>query len=160
MFLFRTRFVQCVFFPMLIVCASAETPSPAGAWQRVQALPPQTRVHIKTDHRKLNCVLSSVSDDQLVCSNTVVGRAEIKVITLPRKGASTIAGLAIGAGAGAGIGVGIGAAVNAGDKGNLLHVSGGKAAGVGAAVGAIIGAGAGALVGYGTDFLGKTVYKR
>lgn len=148
------------FIVLLIPPATAETVSPAPGWQQVQALPPQTQIQVKTDHKKTTCLVTAVTDDKLTCSQSVFSRAEIQTIKLPRKTKSTVGGLLIGAGIGAGVGAGIGSAINAGDKGSILHVSGAKSAGVGAAVGAIIGIGIGAGVGHSTDLFATTIYKR
>jgi len=145
---------------LLVLPATAQTATPPPSWQRVQALPAQTPVQVKTDHTKTTCLVTAVTDDKLTCSQSVFSRAEIKTVKLPRKAKSTVAGLLIGAGVGAGAGAGIGSAINAGDSGSLVHVSGGKSAGVGAGVGAIIGIGIGALVGHSTDLLAATLYKR
>ena len=142
---------------LLVLPATAETVTPPPpSWQQVQALPPQTLIQVKTDHSKISCLVTAVTDDKLTCSQSVFSRTEIKTIKLPRKAKSTLGGLLIGAG----VGAGIGSAINAGDTGSLLHVSGAKSAGVGAAVGAIIGTGVGALVGHSTDLFATTIYKR
>ena len=142
---------------LLVLPATAETVTPPPpSWQQVQALPPQTLIQMKTDHNKITCLVTAVTDDKLTCSQSVFSRAEIKTIKLPRKAKSTLGGLLIGAG----VGAGIGSAINAGDTGSLLHVSGAKSAGVGAAVGAIIGTGVGAVVGHSTDLFATTIYKR
>jgi hypothetical protein len=73
----------------------------ASAWQSVQALPPQTRVQVKTDGHKADCVVISVTDDKLTCSQSVVSRSEIKSIKLLNKTKSTLGGLLLGAGVGA-----------------------------------------------------------
>jgi hypothetical protein len=140
--------------------ARAQTTTSPASWQSVQALPPQTRVQVKTDSHKTTCLITAVTDDKLTCSQSVFSRAEIKAIKLTNKAKSTVTGLLIGAGAGAGVGAGIDSAINAGDSGSFVHVSGGKSAAVGAGVGAIIGIGIGALVGHSTDLFAKTIYKR
>jgi ABC-type proline/glycine betaine transport system substrate-binding protein len=117
-------------------------------------------VQVKTDSHKADCVVISVTDDKLTCSQSVVSRSEIKSIKLLNKTKSTLGGLLLGAGVGAGVGAGIGSAINAGDKGSFVHVSGGKSAGVGAAVGTVIGVGIGALFGNSTNLFATTVYKR
>lgn len=132
----------------------------ATGWQSVQALPPQTRVQVKTDSHKADCVVTAVTDDKLTCSQSVFSRSEIKSIKLLNKTKSTLGGLLLGAGVGAGVGAGIGSAINAGDKGSFVHVSGGKSAGIGAAVGAIIGVGIGALFGHSTNLFASTIYRR
>jgi hypothetical protein len=111
-------------------------------------------VQVKTDSHKADCVVISVTDDKLTCSQSVVSRSEIKSIKLLNKTKSTLGGLLLGAG----VGAGIGSAINAGDKGSFVHVSGGKSAGVGAAVG--IGVGIGAMFGHSTNLFATTVYKR
>jgi hypothetical protein len=143
-----------------VLPARTQTATPPASWQSVQALSPQTRVQVKTDSQKTTCLITAVTDDKLTCSQSVLSRAEIKTIKLTNKAKSTVAGLLIGAGAGAGVGTGIGSAINAGNSGSYIHVSGGKSAGVGAGVGAIIGIGVGALVGHSTDLFATTIYKR
>jgi hypothetical protein len=144
----------------LIHPAHAQTPALPSDWSRVQSLPTQTLVTVKTDDHKFTCAIVAVTADQLTCPQKVFSRTEIKTIKLPRKSKSTLGGLLIGAGIGAGAGAGIGAAINSGDKGSYVHVSGGKSTGIGAAVGAIAGLGIGAIVGHSIDPLASTIYKR
>jgi hypothetical protein len=132
----------------------------ANGWQSVQALPPQTRVQVKSDSHKADCVVTAVTDDKLTCSQSVFSRSEIKSIKLLNKKKSTAGGLLLGAGIGAGVGAGIGSAINAGNNGSFVHVSGGTSAGIGAGVGAIIGVGIGALFGHSTNLFATTIYKR
>jgi hypothetical protein len=136
---------------------SAQT---ATGWPAVQALPRNTRVHVKADHHSSNCHITAVTENQLTCAEGVFSRSEIKRIQLIDKKKSTLAGLALGAGIGAGVGAGTGAAINAGDKGSLAHTSDSKATGTGAAVGVIIGSAVGTLVGYGANLFATTLYKR
>jgi hypothetical protein len=154
---FRVFAVVCLV--LLCKTLSAHGATSTG-WQAVQALAPNTRVHIKADTRSSNCHITTVTEDKLTCSEGVFSRSEIKSIKLVDKTKSTLGGLALGAGIGAGAGAGIGSAINSGDTGSILHVSGGKSAGVGAAFGVIIGAGIGALVGHGTNLFATTIYKR
>jgi hypothetical protein len=139
--------------------SSANAATPTG-WEAVQALPPHTHVQIRTDAHKSDCHVVSVTEDKLTCAEASFARPEIKSIKRIDKTKSTFGGLALGAGVGAGVGVGIGSAINAGDKGSFVHVSGSKASGVGAAVGTVIGAGIGAFVGHATNLFAATIYKR
>ena len=141
----------------LALPARAQT---ANGWQSVQALPPHTRVQVKTDSHNVDCAVTAVTDDKLTCSQSVFSRSEIKSIKLLNKAKSTLTGLLLGAGVGAGVGAGIGSAINAGDTASYLHVSGGKAAAVGAGVGAIIGVPFGALFGHSTNLFATTIYTR
>jgi len=154
------RVLSFAFLALIVLQALPARAQTANGWQSVQALPPQTRVQVKTDGHKADCVVTAVTDDKLTCSQSVFSRSEIRSIKLLNKTKSTVGGLLLGAGVGAGVGAGIGSAVNAGDKGSFVHVSGGKSAGVGAAVGAIIGVGIGALFGHSTNLSATTIYKR
>lgn len=154
------RVLALLFLAAVTPQASPQSQPASSGWQRVQALAPQTTVHLRTDRAKITCAVTAVSDTDLHCSNSVFARAEIKSIKLPQRGKSSIAGMLLGAGVGAGAGAGIGSAINAADTSSILHVSGGKSAGVGAGVGAILGLGVGALVGHSSDFLATTIYKR
>ena len=144
---------------MSFSAAALHAATPAG-WQAVQALAPNTRVHVKTDTRSSDCHITAVTEDKLTCAEASFSRSEIKSIKLVNKTKSTLSGLALGAGVGAGAGAGIGSAINASDTGSILHVSGGKSAGVGAALGVVIGAGVGALVGHSSNLFAATIYKR
>src|ERR1700743_2940208 len=86
----------------------------ATSWQSVQALPPHTRVQVKTDSHKADCLVTAVTDDKLTCSQSVFTRSEIQSIELLNQTKSTLTGLLLGVGVGAGVGAGIGAAINAG----------------------------------------------
>jgi hypothetical protein len=148
-----------------ILPAKAQTASPQNSgqpsWQRVQALPLQTTVQVRTDTQKVTCQITAVTDDKLTCLQAAFSRSEIKSIKLTNKKKSTVSGLLLGAGVGAAAGAGIGVAINAGDTGSLIHESNGaKAAGVGAGLGAIIGIGVGAIFGHSTTLFASTIYKR
>jgi hypothetical protein len=146
-----------VFTALTAPSAIAATPT---RWDAVRTLAPHTHVQVRTDALKSDCHVVSVTEDKLTCSEASFARPEIKSIRRIDKTKSTLGGLGLGAGVGAGVGVGIGSAINAGDKGSLVHVSGAKASGVGAAVGAVVGAGIGALVGHATNLFAATIYKR
>jgi hypothetical protein len=146
---------------ILFVSASLSAQAPAGAnWQRVEQLPPHTRVHVSSDKMGRVCNVDSVDETSLTCSSGRVvntahytfPRAEIKSIKVTRYVLSKVVGAGIGLGAGAIIGAG--------------SVKG-KVPGPGATSGEIVGiltlAGGviGAVVGGPTDFLrGPTVYRR
>ncbi len=154
----------CLILGFGSVGALAQVPAPTpvqvpvqkGSWRGVEALTPGTAIHLRTDHRKTKCRLVSVTPDQLVCGRQVYPFAEIRSVTVAHVGRSTGFGTLIGWGAGVGIGAGLGIAV----KGAFLESKNDRSAGAGAAVGGVAGAGIGALIGYGTDFTGKTIYKR
>jgi len=91
----------------LALLASQPLPASAQAgnrWQSVQALPPQTRIQVKTEGHKADCVVTAVTDDKLTCSQSVFSRSEIKSIKLLNKTKSTLGGLLLGTGIGAGVG--------------------------------------------------------
>ena len=145
------------------------TPATAISWSNVQNLAVGSKIRIKSDKKTTTCLIDSVREEQLSCSQSRAAnaahyefpRAEIRTIKFSRKGHSALLGLALGAAIGAGAGAGIGAAINSSDKGDILHVSGGKSTGVGAALGVIIAAPVGALVAYSLDlFAGPLVYRR
>jgi hypothetical protein len=154
------RVLSLACLALIVSPASQARAQTAIGWQSVQALPPQTRVLVKTDSHKADCLVTAVTNDKLTCSQSVFSRSEIQSIKLLNKTKSTLTGLLLGVGVGAGVGAGIGAAINAGDTGSLLHVSGGKPAAVGAGVGAIIGIPIGALFGHSTNLFATTIYKR
>ena len=153
------RVFAVVCLALLSTTRPVHAANPTG-WQAVQALPPHTLLQVRTGTVKSDCHLTSVTDDKLTCAEASFARSDIKSIKLVNKTKSTLGGLALGAGIGAGAGAGIGSAINAGDKGSLVHVSGGKSAGVGAALGTVIGAGVGALVGHSANLFAQTIYKR
>ena len=134
--------------------------APAGAsWQRLQALPAHTLVHVSSDKMSRLCVLDGVDEAKLTCSAKHVvmashytfPRSEIKTVKLTRYLASTAGGVGIGAGVGLAAGVGIA-------HGGSDRIISNKAVwGITAAIGGI----AGGLAGGPTDFLrGPTVYRR
>ena len=101
-------------FPLLtsILLASSSAlqaqQAPAGSnWDRVKALPVNTRLHVTTDHGGQTCRIFAVTDDALTCSQgshtagPVLQRAEIKHIKLTHYGRSTLVGAAVGGGIGA-----------------------------------------------------------
>ncbi len=148
--------LMCVVSMWMGFGALAQGTGVRSGWQQVEALPPQTKVHVRTDHRKVTCRITSASDEQLVCSGTSLARTEIVSVKVARSGRSTLEGTLIGAGVGVGVGAGIGVGV----KSAFWESSSGKAAGVGAAVFGIVGLGVGALIGHATDFGAQTVYRR
>jgi hypothetical protein len=154
------RVLSLTCLALIVSPASPAKAQTATGWQLVQALPPHTRLQVKTDSRKADCLVTAVTDDKLTCSQSVFSRSEIQSIKLLNKTKSTLTGLLLGVGVGAGVGAGIGSAVNAADVGSIGHVSGGKGAAVGAGVGAIIGIPVGALFGHSTNLFATTIYKR
>ena len=133
---------------------SAQQPAPSASsegsnWQHVRALPAGASIHVKAQHSSAICKLKSVDADSLTCTGVkdiTFQRAEIRSITIPRRGLSTAIGAAAGAGAGVAVGAGLGPTV---------WTSRGKGAGVGVAIFAPIGA----IIGAATDFAHSTVYK-
>ncbi len=85
----------------------ATAPKAGGNWQRVEALPARTHVHISTDHGGTTCRLYAVSDDTLTCeagsgkAGKVIQRPEIRHIKLTHYGRSTLVGAGVGGGIGA-----------------------------------------------------------
>jgi hypothetical protein len=154
------RVLSLTCLALILSPASPARAQTATGWQSVQALPPQTRLQVKTDSHKADCILTAVTGDKLTCSHSVFSRSEIQSIKLLNKTKSTLNGLLLGVGVGAGAGAGIGSAINAADTGGIVHVSGGKAAAVGAGVGAIIGIPVGALFGHSTNLFATTIYQR
>jgi hypothetical protein len=154
------RVLALTCFALIVSPASPARAQTATGWQSVQALPPHTRLQVKTDSHKADCLVTAVTDDKLTCSQSVFSRSEIQSIKLLNKTKSTLTGLLLGVGVGAGVGAAIGSAINAGDSGSIVHVSGGKSAGVGAGVGALVGIPIGALFGHSTNLFATTIYKR
>jgi hypothetical protein len=154
------RFRCCrLFAPLLfLLCLAAQAQQPpAGSnWARVQALPIGTSMHVSTAFHTSLCNLQAVDVDTLTCTGkfgskpTVLQRANITVIKLTRRAASTAVGAGIGAGAGALIGMGISGSLGGFETRKV------KAAGAGAAVFII----PGIVVGYFSDMArGPVVYR-
>jgi hypothetical protein len=144
--------IFCLLFP-----AGAMGQTAGSNWQRVQQLPPHTKVHIKADSKSRVCTIDNVDEDKLTCTASRVvqssrytfQRSEIKSIKVTRYALSTV----VGAGIGAGVGAGIGAAIHG--KDDLFST--GEVVGVTAAICAV----PGAIVGGLTDFTrGPTIYRR
>jgi hypothetical protein len=130
---------------------------PAGSnWQRVQALPAGTSINVTARTSHLACKLKSVDADTLTCTHgkdAIFQRSEILSIKVPRRGRSTLVGLAIGGGAGAAIGFGAGTNNSNGFFGpNFMR-------GAVTAVFGVVGGATGTFVGGFTDFTKSTVYK-
>lgn len=149
--------------PLLLLFSSSgfaqQTPpsAPAGSnWSHVQALPPNTYLHVNAHKRHAICFLTAVREDGLSCSkDTGVGhkelsftRDEIATIKLARRGRSAVLGATILGGAGA-IAGGI-----QGTRSNYFAVKGAWAM-----IYTFSGAFAGAPIGYLTDFSASTVYR-
>ena len=87
--------------------APAAQPRAGSSWQRVEALPARTRLHISADHGGTTCRLFSVTEDALTCeagqgkAGKVIQRPEIQHIKLTHYGRSTLVGAGIGGGVGA-----------------------------------------------------------
>jgi hypothetical protein len=155
----RILLLCCVVFSVGLHAQSSPAALAGSNWQRVQALPPHTLVHVSSDKMSRLCVIDSVDEAALQCSaKRVVAashytfpRTEVKSVKLTRYVGSTAGGIGIGAGVGLIFGVAV------------AHNSGPQLIGNGAVWGVTSAAGgiAGGLVGGPTDFLrGPTVYKR
>jgi hypothetical protein len=160
----RTSLLSIALAPALFVAAQQPAPQPvqppAGSnWQHVQALPLGASIYVKARHSHSKCILKSVDADTLTCihaQDVVFQRSDIVNIKIPRRGRSTLVGLAIGAGVGAALGAAAGGDPCKSGSGFCVDpVSRGGAA---AMTSALVG-GIGAPIGYFTDFTRSTVYK-
>jgi len=133
----------------------------AAGWAAVEAMNAGTNVHVIGKSHSTVCKVAKVDDSSLTCMGVgaaqgeVFQKADIKRIKLPRHGASTLTGMAIGIGVGAGVGAGIGA----GQGNGTIGITKGQATGIFVAIGAIVFGLIGAAVGALTDFMGTTIYK-
>jgi hypothetical protein len=146
-------FLLAIAFASLQTAQLAAPPAPASGWQRVQVLPIGTSINVaaKTGHG--NCKLKNVDADTLTCTHgkdIVFQRTDIVTVKVPRRGRSTLIGMAIGGGAGAGTGYAIGGC------------QAGKDCFVPRSAGAVIlglaGAGVGAVTGFFTNPAKSTIY--
>ena len=138
----------------LVLCAPvhAQTVPEGSNWQRVQALPAGTTVHVKANNTSTSCTLKAVDADSLTCTRVkdlTFQRAEIRSIRISHRVRSTL----IGAGVGAGVGVVVGIGVNASLGGFGTRKT--RAAGAGAAIFTPLGL----IIGASTDFSRDTVYR-
>jgi hypothetical protein len=124
---------------------------PATGWSRVQQLKPGATLHIKTTtHTSIGCAFQSADDNSLTCTNKsshTLQRTEIRSISMPHRGRSTLTGLAIGGGGG----IITGAA----------SIPNGQIVGKGTGA-AVLGVGfgvIGAIIGFATDFTHSTIYR-
>jgi len=136
---------------------AASTPPEGSNWQHVQALPLGTSIHVKAQHKSVSCALKSVEADSVTClhgTEITFQRADIKSITIPRRGASTL----VMAGVGAGVGLATVKIVSATVFGGGYNKTGGAKGAVWAG-----GAGAGAIIfgaiGAATHPIHSTIYK-
>ncbi len=124
-------------------------------WARVQALAPNTSLHISARTHSTHCRLQSTDADTLTCLTNAkpetYQRADIKSIKIPHRTRSTIVGLA----AGAGLGAIIGAASTGSGTGSFNIVSRGEVVAIFAIPLGLIGA----IVGTLTDLTSSTVYR-
>ncbi len=168
----RCRIPTLVLFVLCSMLRAQQTAPPAALppagsnWAHVKALPPETRVHITTDHGGKTCRIFAVSDDALTCAkggNTagaVLQRQEIKYIKLAHYLRSTLVGAGIGGGAGAIAG---GISGRSGPCNSSRDFCFGSIIGVGGAAAIVGGAGAavGGLIGGATDMTrGSSIYVR
>jgi hypothetical protein len=133
---------------LLLACQPSLAQGPAGDWTRVQNLPTDTAISVKTKaganyHGDLvSATVDSlaIDSDEPAFPGRVVRRREfrredVREIRLVRPAASVVTGVAIGAGAGAGIGVGLDATAKSHeDRGVMALVFGALGAGIGAAI--------------------------
>jgi hypothetical protein len=156
----RKLFIVALFTTASILPAQQSTlpnaPSPRD-WQSVQTLPAGASIHVKTQQNSASCKLKSADADSLACTGAkdlTLQRADIKSITIPRRGRSA----AVMAGVGAGVGLATVKIVSSTVFGGFYNNNGGAKGAVWAG-----GAGAGALIfggiGAATHPLHSTVYK-
>ena len=157
---FTSFHLLIVLLYLLPITVLAQAPQPASGWERLKALPVQTRVHVSADRMSRTCTLISVDDDTLVCSKSrLVSTAhytfaweEVRSVKLTRYIASTLVGIGVGAGAGAAVGY----ATNPPRKNDILDFSS-----IARWAFTIGGATVGGAAGGPTDFLrGPLVYQR
>ncbi len=131
--------------------AQSPAPSSGHTWASVQALAPNTSLHISARTHNAHCRLKSVDADTLTCAagakTETYQRTDIKSIKVPHLGRSIAAGLGIGAAGGF-----IGGAASGGSGQLFTRTE------LGSAFGAIFG-GIGAIIGALTDFTQSTVYR-
>jgi hypothetical protein len=150
------------------LCAPAQQPTqqaapPAGSnWQHVQALPIGASISVKARTGHQNCILKTVDADSLTCihgKDFLFQRTDVRSITIPRHGRSTLIAAGIGIGAGVAIGAATYNPCTAAEQktflGCLQIFSRGDLALVGGVVGGVIAA----PIGYFTNFAKSTVYK-
>jgi hypothetical protein len=146
------RFVALLAFSCTLTSAAfAQSPAAGSNWDRLKALPAETKLHVSADKGGATCKLVSVDDAALVCGKHTFQRAEVKSIKLTRYGTS----YGVGAATGAGVGAGVGVALTSGDS--FFRDDKGKAAGIGLILGAAVGA---LVTGPADLFKGPTVYRR
>jgi hypothetical protein len=120
-------------------------------WQRVEALPPGTKIDVSARSGSKRCFFKSADATSLTCvakGEIVFQQAEIKAIKIRHRGRSAAVGAAIGAGVGV-------AAAEAAWKPTWFPFSRSQSA---TAVALPIG-GVGAVIGALTDFTGSTIYR-
>ena len=168
--LLLTKLLFVMTFLLLLLPLFAQGGQQVGArpltndWNRVQALPLQSRIRVVSDQNKATCFVDAVTADHLTCSrsrghqDTQMGysREQVKQIKLTHRARSSAAGAAIGVA----VGAGVGAAVFLGLNENI-HTASTRAAGAGAAVGSVALGLVGGALGYGLDiFAGPVIYQR
>jgi hypothetical protein len=108
----RCRILPVMLFVLTSVLRAQQSPSaamqpPAGSnWEHVKALPPNTKVHVTTDHGGKTCRIFAVSDETLTCAKgsqagAALQRTGIKHIKLTHYVRSALVGAGIGGGIGA-----------------------------------------------------------
>jgi hypothetical protein len=137
-------------------------PRAGSNWQHVQVLPVGASISVKSRTSHQNCILKSVDADTLTCTHgkdIVFQRPDIRSITIPRRGRSTLIATGIGIGAGAILGAATANPCTAAEMhqflGCFLSTSRGDMALAVGAVGGVIAA----PIGYFTNFARSTVYK-
>lgn len=147
------------FVPTSLALAQQSTARASG-WAAVEAMNAGATVHVIGRSHSTVCRLAHVDDASLTCmgvgTNTgeVFQKTDIRKITIPHHGRSTLVGLVVGAGLGAGIGAGVGVSQGTSNS-NSTFVKTSWVAGVGAVVFGLLGA----LIGGLWDFMASTIYQ-
>jgi hypothetical protein len=154
-----------VFYTAPVASLLAQTPTIPAQWAHLEALPQQTRIHVRADKLSRSCVLDSIDDTALKCSKGRIGhtahyvfpREQVISVTLTHYTRSTFLGIGLGLGTGLAIGGGVGHAVDP-KNGQLLSGLGGA---IITAASGIVGAIAGGTILGPADFTrGPTIYRR
>ena len=139
--------------------SSAQQPKAGSNWTNVEALPPGTKIDLKTRTEHIHCAITSVNEVVLNCAKgssapLMVGRPDVLSIRIGHRTRSALIGGGVGGGALAIAGF----AVTTGGSNNDLFGKNflrGQVTAASLGIGAVIGGGIGAL----TDFSKSTIYK-
>jgi hypothetical protein len=149
---------------LLLLAAAAQAQQPAAtlpdapSWTRAEAVKPNANIHVFAKTGSVSCHFKSADDVSLICAAgdgakvLAFQRADVRRITLPRRGWSALIGLGIGVGVGAILGAAAGESCT---PQSFFCFSRGSLAALAAIPLGVIGAGVGAL----TDFDRKTIYR-